>query len=588
MAEYKTDAQVNYGWGLSLNMTGKAPAIAKRIFRTKADAQAFVDDAKDSAIAGLQLSVIEDGANNGIYFVSKIGTAEGEPGVLEKVGGSSTSGETQAIQEELNKTQQGAGLKDDGSYSANTSANYINNATSLVDADNKLDAQIKINTDAIAAETQARTQKDSELEESISSLTSDLAKQKVTAKDSSIEVLTTGTTTEIKVKIKPDNNALKLDEANGLYVDSSAIGGNYTGSNAITVEDNTISLKLNSNDKILSQTTDGLLATISLSYDDDSKLIKLIGKDSADLGSIDATNFIKDGMLQNVELVVLSEGPETNPDGLADGTYLKFTFNVDVEEGTKVIYVNVTSLIDIYQAGDGLSLSGKTFAIKIASDSQKKYLSVSAEGLKISGIDEAIAVETDRAKAAEDKIEASVGLNEDGSHQTPTGNYTSGATTIVGEISALDTQVKKNADEIASIKTISTNAITSVTFNEITASVSSNVATIKATSENVKIDDNYGSLNPGTTAVAAQDTISTAFKKVEKRISEITGGGGDTNLLHNVTAGNGIEASEVSNYTQTISIKLDTQKNSNDNALELSQNGIYLSNNWDCGTYSEE
>ena len=32
MAEKKFDAQVNYGWGLSLNMTGKAPAVAKRIF----------------------------------------------------------------------------------------------------------------------------------------------------------------------------------------------------------------------------------------------------------------------------------------------------------------------------------------------------------------------------------------------------------------------------------------------------------------------------------------------------------------------------------------------------------------------------
>ena len=38
MAEKKFDAQVNYGWGLSLNMTGKAPAVAKRIFNTLADA----------------------------------------------------------------------------------------------------------------------------------------------------------------------------------------------------------------------------------------------------------------------------------------------------------------------------------------------------------------------------------------------------------------------------------------------------------------------------------------------------------------------------------------------------------------------
>lgn len=87
MAEKIFDAQVNYGWGLTLNMTGKAPAISKRIFDTLADAQAYVDDANDSAIAGLQLSVIADTdtSKNGIYFVSKIGTAT-EVGTLVKIG----------------------------------------------------------------------------------------------------------------------------------------------------------------------------------------------------------------------------------------------------------------------------------------------------------------------------------------------------------------------------------------------------------------------------------------------------------------------------------------------------------------------
>lgn len=84
MAEYITEAQKNYGWGLTLNMTGKAPAISKRIFNTLADAQAYVDDAKDSAIAGLQLSVINDTDDkNGIYFVKKIGNGT-DAGILEK------------------------------------------------------------------------------------------------------------------------------------------------------------------------------------------------------------------------------------------------------------------------------------------------------------------------------------------------------------------------------------------------------------------------------------------------------------------------------------------------------------------------
>lgn len=59
--------------------------------------------------------------------------------------------------------------------------------------------------------------------------------------------------------------------------------------------------------------------------------------------------------------------------------------------------------------------------------------------------------EITRAKGAEDKIETSVGLAEDGSHEATSGNYTSAATTVVGEIAALDTQVKKNADSIAAL-----------------------------------------------------------------------------------------------------------------------------------------
>ena len=78
MAEKIFDAQVNYGWGLSLNMTGKAPAVAKRIFNTYSDALAYVNDFNDSAIEGLNLSVVADSdpRKNGVYFVEKVGTSE--------------------------------------------------------------------------------------------------------------------------------------------------------------------------------------------------------------------------------------------------------------------------------------------------------------------------------------------------------------------------------------------------------------------------------------------------------------------------------------------------------------------------------
>ena len=55
------------------------------------------------------------------------------------------------LQAELDDTQAGAGLGTDGAYTANAAANYIAAATSLVGADEALDAQAKANADEIAA-----------------------------------------------------------------------------------------------------------------------------------------------------------------------------------------------------------------------------------------------------------------------------------------------------------------------------------------------------------------------------------------------------------------------------------------------------
>ena len=85
-------------------------------------------------------------------------------------------------------------------------------------------------------------------------------------------------------------------------------------------------------------------------------------------------------------------------------------------------------------------------AVANSTDGTHKVVTVSENDIASAS---ALTTEVNRAKAAEDKIEASVGLAADGSHVKATGNYTKNATTVVGEISALDTQVKANADAIA-------------------------------------------------------------------------------------------------------------------------------------------
>ena len=94
-------------------------------------------------------------------------------------------------------------------------------------------------------------------------------------------------------------------------------------------------------------------------------------------------------------------------------------------------------------------------AVANSTDGTHKVVTISENDI---ASDTALTTEVNRAKAAEDKIEASVGLAADGSHVTTNGNYTSGATTVVGEIAALDTQVKANADAIAAETTRATQA----------------------------------------------------------------------------------------------------------------------------------
>lgn len=119
---------------------------------------------------------------------------------------------------------------------------------------------------------------------------------------------------------------------------------------------------------------------LSLDYDAENKFIRLLGFDKQPISSIDATEFIKDGMINNVQL-------EENPDGKPIGTYLVITFNTDA--GKEPIYLNITKLIGIYTAGQGINISDNTISIKIDTSSER-YISSSNDGVKIYGIDEKI------------------------------------------------------------------------------------------------------------------------------------------------------------------------------------------------------
>lgn len=149
-----------------------------------------------------------------------------------------------------------------------------------------------------------------------------------------------------------------------------------------TLEDTVDNLEFTgvaTDDKVLSITDKLISSTISLGYDEENKAIKLYGKtDSegvkAELGSVDATPFIKDGMLENVEYN-------------AENNTLTFTWNTaaGITEDTVVL----SDIIEPYTQGNGIEIDGNSIKIKLAEDSES-FLTISEAGLKLSGVQDAI------------------------------------------------------------------------------------------------------------------------------------------------------------------------------------------------------
>lgn len=304
----------------------------------------------------------------------------------------------------------------------------------------------------------------------------------ITSKDKTVK-MTDGTDGGFDVAVNIDGTTIIKNASSGALSVASGALTQYKGSNAVKVSEvdpennKTVSLSIDSNDKVLTQSNDGLFANINLTWDKTEGL-KLIGKDAAVIATIPATDFIKDGMLENA-----TYDEETHK--------ITLTFNPDSEKAP--IELNLSNLV--YEAGNGLELTGNVFSVKKSTEEDSEgFLKVGTDGVKVSGIQEAINkasnninekstgrvtvtsnVEADghttytiaeddiaqateltgeinRAQAAELKTNQGVGLNDDGSHKTTTGHYTATATTIADEISKLDDQVYTNAGNITTYK----------------------------------------------------------------------------------------------------------------------------------------
>ena len=131
----------------------------------------------------------------------------------------------------------------------------------------------------------------------------------------------------------------------------------------------------------------------------------------------------------DTRLVVATLADLKNPETWVSGVY-------DGENDSNNVYV-------VYPGLTVTVTSEKTVYVFIGEEVNGTTLSSDASWSKLS-----TAESTGDTQDAVDKIEESVGLAADGSHVQTSGNYTSDATTVVGEIAALDSALKSTNDKI--------------------------------------------------------------------------------------------------------------------------------------------
>lgn len=197
----------------------------------------------------------------------------------------------------------------------------------------------------------------------------------------------------------------------------------------------------------------------------------------------DVIKIYKDGNLKSATLgdnqkLILTYTKADGSDATVEVDFAAIAFNAEFQNGLHVadngeisVQVDTASERFLTVGADGVKLAGVQEAIdtakaaattKVKKDTAATHITVTAgapaeDGSVTYTIGEtniasadALTDEVSRAKAAEDKIEASVGLATDGSFTVPADkNYINGATTVMDAVVKLDVQAKANADKIA-------------------------------------------------------------------------------------------------------------------------------------------
>jgi hypothetical protein len=456
--ELYVNGNVTFNGGTITEVATEQLKVSDNIITLNSDVPADVDPTENAGIEinrgteGIMPFIIWDEAND----VAKVVVGKDADGnwVLDTI---ATGGNTDDIQAELDKTQAGAGLADDGSYQANVDANYIANATSLADADNKLDAQVKANADAIANET-SRAQS---VEGNLADLTTDAKDNLVAAineVDSHADKVASDLATEVTNRQNADNaiqSELDKTQAGAGLADDGSYQANadanyIADATSLADADNKLDAQVKANaDAIANETSRAQNAESNIQSELDNTQT---GAGLADDGSYQANanaNYIADAVSLADADNKLDAQVKANADAIAD--------EVSRAQNAES---NIQSELDNTQTGAGLAEDGSYQANASAnyiSDATSLADADNKLDAQVKANADAIANEVSRAQTAESNIQSELdntqtgaGLADDGSYQAnANANFIADATSLADADNKLDASLKATIDDLA-------------------------------------------------------------------------------------------------------------------------------------------
>jgi hypothetical protein len=473
-----------FGWGQSFNATGKFPIIAKRVWETYADMMEFVGDTSDVCPAGVVLTVINDtdSKKNGAYFVASCPTLD-EPTLpvkVEKIGsGEVLSAANYAAAKALAKADmRGTLIYVSEDTEEGTKGFYIVAGDQEIQKLGTVSATDDISGDVASLKTDVNTLKGGvDVEGSVDN--------KIAAVFETINLEPYATTEYVDATFVKKEGYVEFTQAEKTKLEGIAEGAQVNviekvifNGQEVVADGQTKTITLNTPADIvrgladaekflsLDAATGKLGATVGLTYYTDTTgetpvyEIRLTGKGGEVISTIDAKSFVKDGMLDKVELAV-------NPANQATGTYLVFTWNTEAGV-SEPMYVPVTDLVDVYSQGDGIEIDSNN-VIKAKVKAEDPYLEVTTEGIASKGIDNAILVAKN----------AVIGTAEDAETAVTVYGVKKYAANLVGAHESAVTEVLKGKVDVAGYNEFVTNTNNTLSGIKVTDVDSTETAGVK-------------------------------------------------------------------------------------------------------------